>query len=135
MRWMRVASIATLAMVATCGDGPVAPPPPPVSGTVTVRLTTPHADDRALIIRVTGPNMSAVVAANASLVMHMRAETNAFGAALFGNLTNGSAVLRFTIPDVSKLGQYAGTVIEVADDGNAVREALDGYALVLTVAD
>ena len=135
MRWTRVASIAMLALVATCGDGPVAPPPPPVSGTVTVRLTTPHADDSAIILRLTGPNMTAVVAGNTSLVMHMRAETNAFGAALFGNLANGSAVVRFTIPDVSKLGQYAGTVIEVADDGNVVREVLDGYALVLTVPD
>lgn len=133
MRLMRLMGVAAAAAVlATCGDPPVVPPPKPVAGQLSVRLTTPHSDDAALLVRVTGPTaMTGVVAGDGAYVVHSRAEAKAFNAAVFGDFAAGVVVLKFTVPDVAKFAEYAAALVEVADETNAVRAQLTGYAVVV----
>lgn len=114
-------------LVAACGkDAPTGP----VSGVITVNLSTASADDRAVLISVTGPEeISGIEVANPSYTLHSRGSGTAFKAAVFGNLGAG-ALLRFTVPDVNKVASYTATVIQVSDAGNAVREPT-GYTLTL----
>ena len=124
--------LATAVLVSTCGE-PVSPPrpPEPEPGVLSVRLTTPNADDAALIVRITGPTaMTSVVAGNPAHEIYSRAEAKAFNAALFGDLAGG-VLLRFHVPDIAKVAEYSATVVEVADQANALRESLAGYVVTV----
>lgn len=122
--------IALLAgvLVAACGkDGPTGP----VSGVITVNLSTATVDDRAILVSVTGPEeITGIEVANPSYTLHSRGSGTAFKAAVFGNLGAG-ALLRFTVPDVNKVDSYTATVLQVSDAGNAVRAEATGYTLTL----
>jgi hypothetical protein len=115
-------------LVAACGkDGPTGP----VSGVITVSLSTATADDRAILVSVTGPEeITGIEVANPSYTLHSRGSGTALKAAVFGNLGTG-ALLRFTVPDVNKLGSYTATVLQVSDAANAVRAESAGYTLTL----
>jgi hypothetical protein len=103
----------------------------PQAGTLTVRLTTPHADDGAMTFAVSGPPIDSAVAINASLRLFTRREggTTVVGAVV-GALANG-AVITVHVPDVGAAARYTATVLEVADRQDALRAALTGYALTV----
>lgn len=123
--------IVAAALGAACGDSPNGPPTP-VPGTLTVTLVTPRADDRAMVVRVTGPEgMTEVATANASYALHSRGTGTSFRAAAFGDLAGG-ALLRFRVPDVNRSAEYAATVVEVSDGANALRADLAGYRLSIS---
>ena len=109
---------AAAAVLAGCGaDGP-AGPPPPVPGTLTVTLATPAADDRAILVSVTGPAAPGEVAAgSAGYVVHARASGTTLRAAVFGRLGSGP-LLRFAVPDVNRAAEYSATAQEVVDPEN-----------------
>jgi hypothetical protein len=115
-------------LVSACGnDGPTGP----VSGVITVSLSTATADDRAIMVSVAGPEeITGIEAANPSYTVHSRGSGTAFRAAVFGNLGAG-ALLRFTVPDVNKVSSYTATVLQVSDAANAVRAESAGYTLTL----
>jgi hypothetical protein len=118
--------LALAATACTGGDGGGTPPTQPEPGVLTVNLTTPNPDDRALVVEVTGPSISAVTAANAAYVVHSRAPgASSVRVAVFGSLGSG-ALLRFQVPDVNQASAYSATVVEVADAANALR-ATAGY--------
>lgn len=122
----RIALLAGL-LLAGCKDAPTGP----VSGTITLSLATASANDRAIMISVSGPEeISNIEAANASYMLHSRGAGTGFKAAVFGNLGTG-ALLRFTVPDVGKVGSYTATVMQVSDVGNNVRTDATGYTLTL----
>ena len=86
---------------------------------VDLSLTTPNADDKALLVSVTGAgtgdSLSNVVLANSSYSMYSRNENGrALKAAFFGNLANG-ALLQFNVPDVNRVASYNVAVVEAAD--------------------
>jgi hypothetical protein len=124
---------ASLSLLLACGgDGggtDVTQPPLPVPGVLTLSVTTPNADDRAILITITGPaGASSVTGGSSAYRAESRITGSTIKAAIFGNITSG-AVLRFNVPDVAKASSYSASVTEVADASNSLRTDLSAYAL------
>jgi hypothetical protein len=120
--------LLALAGAAACsgGDDGGTAPPQPEPGVLTVSLTTPSTGDRALVVQVSGPELGGVEAASASYVVHSRATgPERVRAAVFGALGTGP-LLHIQVPDVNRASAYSATVVEVADEANALR-ATTGY--------
>jgi hypothetical protein len=123
--------VLALALAASTCTDPVSPREP-VPGLLSVRMTTPHADDGALILRVTGPDLMADIApGSTALRVFHRAEARAFNAAVFGDLESGMVLLRFRVPDVASSAEYSATLVEAADEANSLRSSIAGYALTI----
>jgi len=104
----------------------------PQAGSLTLRLTTPHADDGAMTFQVSGPAIDNATAANASLRLFTRREGGStVVGAVVGALANG-ALITLRVPDVGAAARYSATVLEVADRQDALRTSLTGYALTVT---
>jgi len=102
------------------------------AGTLTLRLTTPHADDGAMTFQVSGAPIDSAVAINGSLRLFTRREgSSTVVGAVVGALGNG-AVIRLDVPDVGAAARYTATVLEVADRQDALRASLTGYVLTVT---
>ena len=144
VRRARLVTLVTFfALLLSCGGGDrgatsTEPPPPPqptapvaVPGTLTVRLATPNADDGAIVFEITGPSPATDVAAAAQgAFVHARANGNTSRVAVFGALGAG-ALVRFSVPDVNAVQQYAAQVIEVSDRGSALRASVAPYQLTI----
>jgi hypothetical protein len=124
--WLAALPLALVAPACSGGDNGT-DPPPPVPGTLTVSLTTPNPDDRALLITIAGPAITTVSSANAAYLVHARVAGTTARAAVFGRVGAG-AVLRVEVPDVARSGAYSATVTEAADSTNAVRASMAGYS-------
>jgi hypothetical protein len=127
----RVAVLLLLGLAACSGDkGPPSGPSRAQPGVLTLRLVTPHVDDAALLLALSGPGpVSAVSApAGAAYVMHARSTEAITRIAVFGALASGD-VVRFSVPDVNRVASYQATVLEVADRTNALRGSTQGYTL------
>lgn len=124
-------ALAAALAAATCGDAPNGPPKP-VPGVLTLTLVTPNADDRAILVRVTGPEaMTDVASASGAYELHARgAGGTSVRAAAFGPIAGG-ALLRFAVPDVNRSAEYVATVEEASDGANALRAELGGYRLTV----
>ena len=81
---------AALLVGVSCSDDPVAGAG---AGTVTLRLTTPHADDGAVLFEVSGPPIDSATADNASLRLFTRrlGETTIIGALVVARRREGGA--------------------------------------------
>jgi hypothetical protein len=127
--------LAALAIqVAGCSDDKptVTQPPAPVPGVLTLSLATPNADDRAVMISVSGPGpIGETTASGEGYVLHSRVNSTGFRAAVFGNLVSG-ALLRFAVPDLNKTGSYQAAILEVSDAGNSLRSSTTGYSITIT---
>jgi hypothetical protein len=120
---------AGLALVACSESGPEIP----VEGTAVVSLTS-NATDGAILLRVTGPGFETPQAAGSGSVLHWRQVSESeIVVAVFGAIGNG-ALFRVAIPDVRKVGQYVGSVLQVADRNDDLRSELSGYRLDVRVA-
>jgi hypothetical protein len=123
-----------LVLLAAC-DGKKNPDPvtpEPVPGELTLSLSTPHADDRALLFTLAGPGpITGVQASGFGYTVHARASGSSVRLAVFGRLANGP-VVRFHVPDVEKAWLYAATLHEAADPQNALRSSMAGYALTVS---
>ncbi len=106
LRWI-FAMVAALSVGAACSDNPTGGGAR--AGTLTLRLTTPHADDGAMTFEVSGAPIDSATA---------------------GNLANG-AVVTLHVPDVGAAASYTANVLEVADRQDALRPSLAGYALTV----
>ena len=117
---------AALLVGVSCSDDPVAGAR---ADTVVLRLTTPHADDGAVLFEVSGGPIDSATADGASLRLFTRraGETTIIGA-LVGVVTNGAEVT-LHVPDAGAALGYTAEVLEVADRENALRGSLTGYAL------
>ena len=101
----------------------------PSPGVLTLTVTTPNTDDRAVVLSVSGPGaITGVESANAAHVLHSRTSGTSFKAAVFGNLNSGPLV-RFAVPDVKKAASYSAVLVEVSDTSNAVRTSTSGYQI------
>jgi len=102
------------------------------AGTLTLRLTTPHADDGAMTFQVSGAPIDSAVAINGSLRLFTRREgSSTVVGAVVGALANG-ALITLDVPDVGAAARYTATVLEVADRQDALRASLTGYVLTVT---
>ena len=127
-RWILV-MVAALSVGAACSDDPVGGVTQ--AGTVTLRLTTPHGDDGAVLFEVSGGPIDTATADNASLrLFTRRASGSTIVGVVAGVVTNG-AVVTLRVPDVGAAAGYTARVVEVADRQNALRTSLAGYALTV----
>ena len=128
LRWI-FAMVAALSVGAACSDNPTGGGARP--GTLTLRLTTPHADDGAMTFEVSGAPIDGATAVDASLRLFTRRESGSTViGAVVGALDNG-AVVTLHVPDVGAAARYTTTVLEVADRQDALRASLAGYALTV----
>jgi len=127
-RWI-FALAAALLVGAACSDAPTGGATR--AGTVIVRLTTPHADDGAVLFEVSGQPIDGATAANASLrLFTRRTGASTLVGVVVGDVAGG-AVVTLQVPDVGAAAGYAARVVEVADRQNTLRTSLTGYALTL----
>ena len=137
------ALVGAVALIASCGGGdggraPTQPTPPvqptapvAVPGTLTIHLATPHADDGAILLEITGPAPAAeIMSPVQGALVHPRANGNSSRVAVFGALGAG-ALIRFSVPDVNAVQQYGAQVIEASDQGSALRASVTGYKLTI----
>ena len=128
-RWI-FAMIAVLLLDVACSND--ATGGDTLAGTLTVRLTTPHADDGAMTFQVSGPPIDSALAINGSVRLFTRREDGStVVGVVVGALADG-AVITLHVPDVGAAARYTATVLEVADRQDALRAALTGYALTVT---
>lgn len=127
LRWM-FAMTAAAVVGAACSDVPTGRATG--AGTLTVRLTTPHADDGAVAFEVSGPSIDAVGAVNGSLRLFTRRVGATVVGVVIGAVARG-AVVTLQVPDVGAAADYTARVVEVADRQNALRASLSGYALTV----
>jgi hypothetical protein len=127
--WLALLAAALLAGCSDKPDGGIADPPVP--GVLVATLTTPHADDRAVLVEIRGAGITGVQAAATGYVVHSRAGGEQVKAAAFGTLQSG-ALLRFTVPGVTKSASYTARVVESSGPENALREELGGYRVELS---
>ena len=129
-RFFRRSRGLLLAGLAACGGDGGTADPVPEPGTLVVSLTTPNADDAAILLRITGPGITQVAAANAGQYMKVLLEGDDLTAVLVGDLASG-ALIRFHVPDVGAVASYASSVLQVANETNALRGSTGGYLLAL----
>jgi hypothetical protein len=127
-RWIFVMA-AALSAGAACSDDPTAGATQ--AGTVMLRLTTPRADDGAVMFEVSGPPIDTAIAVTASVRLFTRRTSGStMVGVVVGEVTAG-AVVTLRVPDVGAGPGYTARVLEVADRQNALRASLTGYALTV----
>jgi len=127
-RWI-FAMVAALVAGTACSDNPTSGSAR--AGTLTLRLTTPHADDGAMTFEVSGAPIDGATAVDASLrLFTRRVDGSTMVGAVVGNFANG-AVVTLHVPDMGAAARYTATVLEVADRQDALRASLAGYALTV----
>lgn len=127
-RWM-LAMAAALLVIVACSDEPTNPGTGP--GTLVVRLTTPNSDDEALSFEISGPVDSVTAAGGSLQLFTRRVDGSTVLGAVIGPLDNGAIVI-LHVPDVSAAAGYRVAALEVADQEDALRPSLAGYALTVT---
>jgi len=127
---MMLAGLALAFGLATCGGDGSTEPEGPTPGFLTVTLTTPSADDGAILLTVSGPDMTQLAPAHGSLYFRHAEGAGTATAVLVGDL-QGGALLTFHVPDVAAAGSYSAAITQVADRSSALRASLGGYALTV----
>lgn len=130
----RRATICLCVVAAACGCGTDGSPttPAPVPGDLTLSLATPFADDRALLLTLSGPGpISGVKSVSSGYYVQARGTETSQRVAIFGRLVNGP-VIRFSVPDVAESSQYLATLQEAADPQNNLRPSVSGYAFTVS---
>jgi hypothetical protein len=124
-------AVAAFALLAACGDGPQTPPPV-VPGLVDVLVTTPNAQDQALLLSFGSAIESFAPAAGMDVFHNVSAGSTALLVVAAAPLAAGEIpVGSFTIPDTSRIGSMIATVGEVARADYQLRESLTGYSVRL----
>jgi len=131
-RSSRAAALLLAAFLSAChGDEPVTAGPAMLVAT----LSTPRAESgRAAVVLISGPEaVTDVQAASSAYFAAARSEGTLTRVAVFGTLGDGP-LLRFTVPDARRAGEYRATVIDAADSANVPSADLAEYALTLAPA-
>jgi len=134
MRMRFVALVLVTALGVTCKDeGPSAVTPPGANPTsLVVGLTTPNADDGALMVTVRGPGMATVVSSSASyLAFSNLAVPNQARVIVVGDLKAG-AVFTIAVSGANPLSDYSVSLEQVASRTDALRGSLSGYKVTLS---
>ena len=130
VRWIGLGlSLGLLGTGLACGDNAVAPK----AGDVTVSLTTPNADDGVVLVALFGPGFTDIQPANASYkVYSLTASPTEVHILVVGDLVAGP-VLTLNVNDPSRIGDYHGTVVQVASRSDEPRTVLPGYEVAFAV--
>jgi hypothetical protein len=116
-----------------CTDEPMRPPAPtPRPGNLVVSLVSPHADDGAIVVEMSGPisaNPERTDSTTYMLAYQVRPGVTRLLVA--GDLTNGPIAI-IPVPDVAGAVRLRAVLLTVSDRGSLVRDHLDGYSLTVT---
>ena len=132
---MRVRSRAgvVLALAALLGGGCKTGTVAPVAGELTVNLTTPNADDGAILLKIAGSGGETVTSVTASCsgcrIFSGVVSGTEVRAVLTGTIAAG-AVARVSVSDVNTPASYSVQILDVASR-TYVRRATTGYSLTL----
>jgi hypothetical protein len=111
----------------SCQEGPTA-------GDLVVNLVSPNSDDGAVKFTLTGPPSAGITALTAACgncrLFSARRGDAEYQGVIIGDLTAG-ALLRMTVADVKKAGNYVGRVDEVSSRTSELRTA-SAYSLTVS---
>lgn len=125
--------VAVFMILSSCGGESkgTTEPPLPDPGELTVQLTTPNADDGAIMLSISGlQNTTEIKASSGSYVSYSRQDGSTATVAVFGEIASGSLV-HFAVPDLAAAATYHVTLREVADRSGAIRSLKNGYTISL----
>ncbi|HMA40829.1 MAG TPA: hypothetical protein VKP10_12165 [Gemmatimonadales bacterium] len=127
-RWIGLGlSLGLLSTGLACGDNAIAPKPK--AGSVTVSLTTPNADDGAVLVALFGPGFANVRPSSASYRLYsLTASPTEIRILVVGDLSTG-ALLSLDIDDPARIAEYHGTVIQAASRDDIVHTVSTDYDL------
>ena len=123
----RLYVLLALAGLGCTRDRPIEPPSQH-AGSFSLTLATPNTDDAALFFELRGPGITAIHATNAAAHLFADSTGTTIRGAIIGPVRVG-ALVRFDVPDTTKLAGYTALLLDVAGPDNALRESLTGYAL------
>jgi len=127
-RFIAATAIVALAGLAECK----VEASPTTPGTVTVSFHSPNSDDGAALFTVTGPGIRDAQAASSTYKVYWRVvAATEVRFLVVGNLNNG-VLATMTIDDLSKVGQYEGSLLEVSSRTDAVRSSMSGYSISIS---
>jgi hypothetical protein len=112
------------------GGGGTVTGPKAVPGELTASLVTPNADDRAVLLAITGPGSISGISTTTEYVVFAQTASGKATVAVFGSLTNG-VLVRFSVPDVGAVASYTATITDIVDPGNVPRQSLGGYSITV----
>ncbi len=117
-------ALSALVLSTACGTKQ---PIGPVAGELVITLTSPGANDGAVLLRLVGP-VDGVEAAGNYLVESAPLTAGITRIVVVGTITSGP-VARISIPDMSQASQYYGLVEQVADRGSFALLSVAGYSV------
>ena len=125
-------ALSLLAPVACSKDVPTRPAVP-VPGTLVVSLDAVDAPLGAALLILRGGGIAAPVKTGATEYLFARALDStgtALQVAVIGNRVSG-ALFSFRVPDIARVDDYSVTLLQLADQSNAVLPGVAGYRLSL----
>ena len=131
MRSLRVLAAAALRAIAACqlDDRIIGPDPARGPGALDVQLTTPNADDGALLLAFTGGPVDSVTSPEfeVAALETARAEYRV----LIRGAIHGGAVARLWVPERGDRSAYVVSVTQAVGRSTYARHAVDGYEVTL----
>ena len=104
----------------------------PVAGTLYVTFPTPHADDGAVLVKVTGAAVTAVTV-DTALKGYSRISTNGDTAMIVvAGTVHSGIVARLSVPDTKAFASYSASVLQVAQASTYAQRALAGYSAAVS---
>lgn len=123
--------LALLAVSSCGGDHAPTEPSGPVPGVLNVALTTPNADDGALLLTISGAPVVSVEAASAAYqVYSFIPDTNNVRVLVSGDLATG-ALLRIHVADTRRAASYHATISQAASRTTFAQRTLSGYSVAV----
>lgn len=120
-----------LSLAVACGDGGPTEPAGPVPGVLKIALTTPNADDGALLFTVSGGRVSTVAAAAAGYQVYTaQPDTTTTRVLVTGDIGAGE-VVRIHVPDTRIAAAYHASIAQAASRTTFAQRVLTGYALAV----
>lgn len=104
----------------------------PTAGTLYVTYSTPHTDDGALLVKVTGPAVTSVTI-DTALKGYSRISTNGDTAMIVvAGTVHSGIVARLSVPDTKAFASYSASVLQVAQTSTYAQRALSGYSAAVS---
>ena len=127
---MRPMGVLVLLAAVGCGGGDGGTVGP-TAGVFKVVLTTPNADDGALLLTVAGGPVTAVEPAAQYQVLTAQPDSLTTRVLVTGNIAAGE-VLRLQVPDTRRLSAYRASLAQAASRATFAQQALTSYSLAIT---
>jgi hypothetical protein len=122
--------VAALLALGCSGGGDNNDPAGPVAGPLRVLVTSPNADDGAVMFQLTGVVDSVVVGPGLTLYQSTPGP-NVLRVIVTGDIATGDNLLTLFVPDVGRLSSYSTQVMQVAAQGTYAQRPTGGYTLTI----